>query len=87
MPQPRSLGTGLKLSGPQTPHLPVGTCRSQSLGSRDRRAPEPHHTRDKKGPLPHDSQVGKDATEAVTRLLMPRVLRAPRRRPQVKARN
>lgn len=45
------------------------------------------HLRDGEGPLPHDSQVGRDATEAVTRLLMPRVLRVPLRRPQVKAKN
>lgn len=38
-------------------------------------------------PHSHDSQAGRAATEAVTRLLMPRVLRVPRRRPQVKARN
>ena len=37
---------------------------------------------------PHpNSQAGRAATEAVTRLLTPRVLRVPRRRPQVKARN
>lgn len=41
------------------------------------------------GRHPHlpDSQAGRAATEAVTRLLTPRVQRVPRRRPQVKARN
>ena len=46
----------------------------------------PWHTRGMGTPHPN-SQAGRAATEAVTRLLTPRVLRVPRRRPQVKARN
>lgn len=54
----------------------------------DRGAWSPRHTRGRQGPPhTHDSQAGRDVTEAVTRLLMPSVLRVPRRRPQVKARN
>lgn len=71
------LGLGLQLSGPQIP-ICSGAGRpgptSTAPGSRGE-APNPN------------SQAGRAATEAVTRLLTPRVLRVPRRRPQVKARN
>lgn len=59
-----------------------------ALGRRERGALEPPQHSGMAGVPPEkNSQAGKAATEAVTRLLMPRVLRAPRRRPQVKARN
>lgn len=59
---------------------------SMEVGTGELRSP--CHTQGWQGsPHSHDSQAGRAATEAVTRLLMPRVLRVPRRRPQVKARN
>lgn len=85
-----ALGPGarnLSSRGLQVPTYRMGRG-GPVLGSRDSGALEPLPRSGMAGvPHPHDSQAGRAATEVVTRLLMPRVLRVPRRRPQVKARN
>lgn len=91
------LGSRLGASGPGACNfsswgLKVPTYRmglgGPILGSRDSGAREaPLHLGMEVVPHAHDSQAGRAAAEVVTRLLMPRVLRVPRRRPQVKARN
>lgn len=91
------LGSRLGASGPRARNLSsrglkVPTYRvglgGLILGSRDSGALEPLPRSGMAGvPHPRNSQGGRAATEVVTRLLMPRVLRVPCRRPQVKARN